>query len=124
MNEIKTVGEAQTARRSLLHKADSVITVGYGRGFVMERRVYFDFGDGNGHRKLRSKVVVTASHCLPHAPKVMSSVDYQLLLRATKGRSLKVAQLAAVPQMTLGADGWDSIRIGRTQIKRQRRRKP
>jgi len=61
---------------SLPHKADSVITVGNGRGVVMEHRVYFDFGDG--YRKLRRKVVVTASHCLPHSPKVMSSVDYQL----------------------------------------------
>ena len=57
---------------------DGVVRVGNGRGFVMEHRVYFDFGDGNGYRKLRRKVVVTASHCLPHAPKVMSSVDYQL----------------------------------------------
>lgn len=57
---------------------DGVVTVGGGRGFVMEHRVYFDFGDGRGYRKLRRKVVVTASHCLPHAPEVMSSVDYQL----------------------------------------------
>jgi hypothetical protein len=77
MNEMKTVGVVQTVRPSLLHKGDSVITVGSGRGFVVEHRVYFDFGDGNGYRKLRRKVVVTASHCLPHAPKVMSGVDYQ-----------------------------------------------
>jgi hypothetical protein len=57
---------------------DGVVTVGYGRGFIMEHRVYFDFGDGNGYRKLRRKVVVTASHCLPHAPKVFSGIDYQL----------------------------------------------
>jgi len=55
---------------------DSVITVGHGRGFVMEHRVYFEFGDG--YSKLRSKVVVTASHCLPNAPKVLSGIDYQL----------------------------------------------
>jgi hypothetical protein len=78
MNEMKTVGVVQAVRPSLLHKADSVITVGSGRGFVVEHRVYFDFGDGNGYRKLRRNVVVTASHCLPHAPKVMSGVDYQL----------------------------------------------
>jgi hypothetical protein len=57
---------------------NGVVRVGDGRGFVMERRVYFDFGDGNGHRKLRSKVVVTASHCLPHAPQTISGADYQL----------------------------------------------
>jgi hypothetical protein len=57
---------------------NGVVRVGGGRGFVMEHRVYFDFGDGNGYRKLRRNVVVTASHCLPHAPKVMSGVDYQL----------------------------------------------
>lgn len=57
---------------------DGVVTVGGGRGFVMERRVYFDFGNGDDYRKLRRKVVVTASHCLPHAPNVMSGVDYQL----------------------------------------------
>ncbi len=56
---------------------NGVVRVGGGRGFVMEHRVYFDFGDGNGHRKLCRNVVVTASHCLPHAPKVMSGVDYQ-----------------------------------------------
>ena len=44
--------------------------MGDGRGFVMEHRVYFDFGDGSGYRKLRRKVVVTASHCLPHPPKM------------------------------------------------------
>ena len=57
---------------------NGVVRVGNGRGFVMEHRVYFDFGDGRDYRKLRRKVVVTASHCLPHAPKVFSGVDYQL----------------------------------------------
>lgn len=57
---------------------NGVVTVGGGRGFVMEHRVYFDFGDDNGYRKLRRKVVVTASDCLPHAPKVMFGVDYKL----------------------------------------------
>jgi hypothetical protein len=57
---------------------NGVVRVGNGRGFVMERRVYFNFGDGNGHRKLRRKVVVTASHCLPHAPAVVSGADYQV----------------------------------------------
>jgi hypothetical protein len=57
---------------------NGVVRVGNGRGFVMEHRVYFDPGDGNGYTKLRRKVVVTASHCLPHAPKVFSGVDYQL----------------------------------------------
>lgn len=55
---------------------DGVVTVGSGRGFVMEHRVYFDFADGNGYKKLRRKVVVTASHCLPHAPK-MPCYSYQ-----------------------------------------------
>jgi hypothetical protein len=55
---------------------DSVLTVGSGRGFIVEHRTLFDFG--NGYTKLRRKVVVTASHCLPHAPKVFSGVDYQL----------------------------------------------
>ena len=27
---------------------NGVVRVGGGRGFVMEHRVYFDFGDGNG----------------------------------------------------------------------------
>jgi hypothetical protein len=53
---------------------DGVVRVGNGRGFVMEHRVYFDFGDG--YRKLRRKVVVTASHCLPHPPK-MPCYSYQ-----------------------------------------------
>lgn len=57
---------------------DGVVTVGGGRGFVVEHRVYFDFGGGNGYRKLRRKVVVTASHCLPHPPKVLSGVDCKL----------------------------------------------
>ena len=55
---------------------NGVVTVGGGHGFVMERRVYFDFGDGNGNRKLRRKLVVTASHCLPHPPK-MPCYSYQ-----------------------------------------------
>jgi len=55
-----------------------VFRVGNGRGFVMEHRVYFNFGDGSGYRKIRRKVVVTASHCLPHPPAVVSGGDYQL----------------------------------------------
>jgi hypothetical protein len=55
---------------------NGVVRVGDGRGFVMEHRVYFDFGDGNGYRKLRRNVVVTASHCLPHPPK-MPCYSYQ-----------------------------------------------
>ena len=80
MTDIAKFGEEVSADQGhcFLHKADSVITVGYGRGFVMEHCVYFDFGDGSGYTKLRRKVVVTASHCLPHAPKAMSGVDYQL----------------------------------------------
>jgi len=69
-----TTGVAQTAHRSLLRKADSVITVGNGRGFVIEHRVFFDFG--NGLRRLRRKLVLTASHCLPHPP-VMPCYSYQ-----------------------------------------------
>jgi hypothetical protein len=57
---------------------NGVVRVGYGRGFVMERRVYFDFGGDKGYRKLRRKVVVTASHCLPYTPKVMSGIDHHL----------------------------------------------
>ncbi|MGB9504874.1 MAG: hypothetical protein WBQ91_01695, partial [Candidatus Acidiferrum sp.] len=68
MNEMKTVGVARTAHRSLLHKADSVITVDKGRGFIIEHRTLFDFG--NGFKRLRRKLVVTASHCLPHPPKM------------------------------------------------------
>ena len=59
---------------------DSVLKVGSGRGFVMEHRVYFDFGDGRGYRKLRRKVVVTAAHCLPHAPKVISKPSNVVIL--------------------------------------------
>jgi hypothetical protein len=55
---------------------DGVLRVGNGRGFVLEHRVYFDFSDGNGYRKIRRKVVVTASHCLPHPPK-MPCYSYQ-----------------------------------------------
>jgi hypothetical protein len=36
---------------------NGVVRVGNGRGFVMEHRVYFDFSDGNGYRKLRRKVL-------------------------------------------------------------------
>jgi hypothetical protein len=57
MNEIKTVGVTQTAHRSLLPDADSVITVDKGRGFIIEHRALFDFGDG--FRRLRRKLVVT-----------------------------------------------------------------
>jgi hypothetical protein len=53
---------------------DSVITVDKGRGFIIEHRALFDFGDG--FRRLRRKLVVTASHCLPHAPK-MPCYSYQ-----------------------------------------------
>jgi len=44
----------------------SVITVGEGRGFIIEHR-------SNG---LRRKLVLTASHCLPHPP-VMPCYSYQ-----------------------------------------------
>ncbi|MFZ0799959.1 MAG: trypsin-like peptidase domain-containing protein [Terriglobales bacterium] len=74
MNEIKTVEVGQTAQRSLLPDADSVITVGKGRGFIIEHRSLSDFG--NGFKRLRRKLVVTASHCLPHAP-VMPCYSYQ-----------------------------------------------
>jgi hypothetical protein len=74
MNEIKTVEVEQTAQRSLLPDADSVITVDKGRGFIIEHRCLFDFGDG--FKSLRRKLVVTASHCLPHAPK-MPCYSYQ-----------------------------------------------
>jgi hypothetical protein len=74
MKEIKTVGVAQTAHRSLLHEADGVITVDKGRGFIIEHRTSFDFGDGL--KRLRRKLVVTASHCLPHPP-VMPCYTYQ-----------------------------------------------
>jgi len=66
MNEIKTVGVAQTGHRSFLHEADSVITVDKGRGFIIEHRTLVDLG--NGFKRLRRKLVVTASHCLPHPP--------------------------------------------------------
>ncbi len=68
MNEIKTVEVTHTPHRSLLPEADSVITVDKARGFVMEHRALFDFG--GGFRRLRRRLVVTASHCLPHAPKM------------------------------------------------------
>lgn len=74
MNEIKTVGVEQTADRSSLADADSVITVDKGRGFIIEHRSLFDFG--NGLKRLRRKLVLTASHCLPHAP-VMPCYSYQ-----------------------------------------------
>jgi len=74
MNEIKTVEMTHTPQRSLLPEADSVITVDKGRGFIIEHRALFDFGDGV--RRLRRKLVVTASHCLPHAPK-MPCYSYQ-----------------------------------------------
>ncbi|MGC1685354.1 MAG: serine protease [Candidatus Acidiferrales bacterium] len=74
MNEIKTVGVAQTAHRSLLRKAESVITVDKGRGFIIEHRTLFDFG--HGFKRLRRKLVVTASHCLPDPPK-MPCYSYQ-----------------------------------------------
>lgn len=74
MNEIKTVGAAPTSHCSLLPEADSVITVDKGRGFIIEHRALFDFG--GGFRRLRRKLVITASHCLPHAPK-MPCYSYQ-----------------------------------------------
>jgi hypothetical protein len=66
MNEAKAVGVAQTVHRSLLHEADSVITVGKGRGFIIEHRTLVDLG--KGFKRLRRKLVVTASHCLPSPP--------------------------------------------------------
>lgn len=74
MNEIETVAMTQTAHRSLPHKANSVITVDKGRGFIIEHHTLFDFG--NGFKDLRRKLVVTASHCLPHPP-VMPCYLYQ-----------------------------------------------
>ena len=74
MNEMKAVEEARTSHLSLLPEADSVITVDKGRGFIIEHRALFDFG--GGVRRLRRKLVVTASHCLPHAPK-MPCYSYQ-----------------------------------------------
>jgi hypothetical protein len=69
------VGEIpRTTDRSLLPEADSVITVDKGRGFIIEHRALFDFG--GGFRRLRRKLVVTASHCLPRAPK-MPCYSYQ-----------------------------------------------
>ena len=75
MNDIQTVGVAQTAHRSLLHKADSVITVDKGRGFIIEHRTLFDFG--NGFKRLRRKLVVTASHCLPHPPEMPCHTSHE-----------------------------------------------
>lgn len=74
MNEIKTVEVGPTSHRSLLPEADSVITVDKGRGFIIEHRSLFDFG--NGFKRLRRKLVVTASHCLPHPP-VMPCYSYK-----------------------------------------------
>lgn len=68
MNETKTVEVTHTSHRSLLPEANSVITVDKGRGFIIEHRALFDFG--GGFRRLRRKLVVTASHCLPHPPKM------------------------------------------------------
>ncbi len=73
--EIREHSAARLENRMKMN-TNGVVTVGGGRGFVMEHRVYFDFGDGNGNRKLRRKVVVTASHCLPHPPK-MPCYSYQ-----------------------------------------------
>jgi hypothetical protein len=53
---------------------NGVVTVGGGRGFILEHRVYFDFGEG--WRKIRRKVVATASHCLPEPPR-MPCFSYQ-----------------------------------------------
>jgi|SRR5579862_1068085 len=64
----------QTARRSLLPDANSVITVDKGRGFIIEHRTFFDFG--NGFTRFRRKLVLTASHCLPHPP-VMPCYSYK-----------------------------------------------
>jgi hypothetical protein len=47
---------------------DSVLTVDKGRGFIIEHRTLFNYG--NGFKRLRRKLVVTASHCLPHPPKM------------------------------------------------------
>ncbi len=44
----------------------NVVTVDQGRGFIIEHYALFDFG--NGLKRLRRKLVVTASHCLPHPP--------------------------------------------------------
>lgn len=74
MNEIKTVEVAPISHRSLLPEADSVITVDKGRGFIIEHHALLDFG--GGFKRLRRKLVVTASHCLPHAPK-MPCYSYQ-----------------------------------------------
>ena len=74
MNQIKKVGVALTAHRGVLPDADSVITVDKGRGFIIEHRSLFDLG--NGFKRLRRKLVLTASHCLPHPP-VMPSYSYQ-----------------------------------------------
>src|SRR5205823_3757161 len=65
-------------RIGAMTNTNGVVRVGDGRGFIMEHRLYFDFGDGRGHRKLCRNVVVTASHCLPHAPPTISGADYQL----------------------------------------------
>jgi len=54
---------------------DGVVRVGNGRGFIVEHRVYFDFRDGNGYRKIGRNLVVTASHCLPHLPVMPGSLQ-------------------------------------------------
>jgi hypothetical protein len=53
---------------------NGVITVGDGRGFIIEHRTLFDLGTGVKH--LHRKLVVTASHCLPHPP-VMPCYSYK-----------------------------------------------
>jgi len=63
-----------TTQYSAKRQADSVLTVDKGRGFIIEHRTLFDFG--NGFKRLRRKLVVTASHCLPHPP-VMPCYSYQ-----------------------------------------------
>jgi hypothetical protein len=47
---------------------DGVVRVGGGRGFVVEHRTLFD--PGSGFHRVRRKVIVTASHCLPRPPKM------------------------------------------------------
>lgn len=70
----------------------SVIRVGGGRGFVVEHRTLFE--PGSGFHRVRRKVIVTASHRLPHAPKVLSAWDYKLAtyerLLAPLGEGLSV----------------------------------
>jgi len=73
MNGMEAVEIARTLHRRFFPETDSVIKVDKGRGFIIEHRALFDFG---GVRRLRRKLVVTASHCLPHAPK-MPCYSYQ-----------------------------------------------